>query len=67
MTLGEIDIWQILDILLLLLIGMGPKVALVPFLDLTAGMDGDTRTKVATGWYAQPRPWPCSWWCWVHC
>jgi multiple antibiotic resistance protein len=47
MTLGEIDIWQILDILLLLLIGMGPKVALVPFLDLTAGMDGDTRTKVA--------------------
>ena len=47
MTLGEIDIWQILDILILLLIGMGPKVALVPFLDLTAGMDGDTRTKVA--------------------
>jgi multiple antibiotic resistance protein len=29
------------------LIGMGPKVALVPFLDLTAGMDGDTRTKIA--------------------
>ncbi|MGD8463319.1 MAG: MarC family protein [Anaerolineae bacterium] len=26
---------------------MGPKVALVPFLDLTAGMDGDTRTKIA--------------------
>jgi hypothetical protein len=35
MTLGEIDIWQILDIPVLLLIGMGPKVALVPFLDLT--------------------------------
>jgi len=47
MTLGEIDIWQIFDILLLLLIGMGPKVALVPFLDLTADMDSDTRKKVA--------------------
>jgi hypothetical protein len=30
MTLGELDIWLILDILVLLL------VALVPFLDLTA-------------------------------
>ena len=47
MTLGELDIWMILDILLLLLIGMGPKVALVPFLDLTADMDSDTRKKVA--------------------
>lgn len=44
---GEIDIWQILDILLLLLIGMGPKVALVPFLDLTADLDSETRNKVA--------------------
>ena len=26
---------------------MGSKVALVPFLDLTAGTDGDTRTKIA--------------------
>jgi MarC family membrane protein len=47
MTFGEIDIWQVLDILLLLLIGMGPKVALVPFLDLTAGMDSDTSKEVA--------------------
>jgi multiple antibiotic resistance protein len=46
-TLGEIDIWQILDILVLLLIGMGPKVALVPFLELTADMDSDTRKQVA--------------------
>jgi len=46
-TLGEIDIWEILDILILLLIGMGPKVALVPFLDLTAGMDSDIRKRVA--------------------
>lgn len=26
---------------------MGPKIALVPFLDLTKGMDGDTQKKVA--------------------
>ena len=32
---------------MLLLIGMGPKIALVPFLDLTKGMDGDTQKKVA--------------------
>jgi small neutral amino acid transporter SnatA (MarC family) len=42
MTVGDVDI------LVLLLIGMGPKVAVVPFLDLTAGMDSDTRKKVAT-------------------
>lgn len=47
MTLGEIDVWQILDILILLLIGMGPKVALVPFLGLTADMDRETRKTVA--------------------
>ena len=47
MTLGEIDIWMILDIVVLLLIGMGPKVALVPFLELTADMDSDTRKMVA--------------------
>ena len=48
MSVGDIDIWVILDILVLLLIGMGPKVALVPFLDLTADMDSDTRKKVAS-------------------
>ena len=47
MTLGEIDIWQLFDILILLLIGMGPKVALVPFLGATADMDSETRKKVA--------------------
>ncbi len=47
MTLGDIDLWMIFDIFVLLLIGMGPKVALVPFLDLTADMDSDTRKKVA--------------------
>ena len=30
MTLGEVDFLEVFDILLLLLIGMGPKVALVP-------------------------------------
>lgn len=48
MTLGELDFLEILDILILLLIGMGPKVALVPFLDLTAGMDSGTRKMVAS-------------------
>jgi small neutral amino acid transporter SnatA (MarC family) len=47
MDIGSIDIWLILDVLLLLLIGMGPKVALVPFLDLTADMDKDVRKRVA--------------------
>ena len=47
MTLFEFDIWQLLDILILLLIGMGPKVALVPFLDLTADMDTEAGKKVA--------------------
>ncbi|WP_255350187.1 MarC family protein [Methanosarcina sp. 1.H.A.2.2] len=32
---------------MLLLIGMGPKIALVPFLDLTASMEEETRKKVA--------------------
>jgi small neutral amino acid transporter SnatA (MarC family) len=48
MELFEFDLWQLLDMLLLLLIGMGPKVALVPFLDLTAGMDRETKKKVAS-------------------
>jgi multiple antibiotic resistance protein len=46
-VLGDVDVFFVLDIFILLLIGMGPKVALVPFLDLTADMDSDTRTKVA--------------------
>lgn len=37
MTLFEFDIWQLLDILILLLIGMGPKVALVLRQDDFAG------------------------------
>jgi multiple antibiotic resistance protein len=44
---GDIDFYLVFDMFILLLIGMGPKVALVPFLDLTADMDSDTRKKVA--------------------
>lgn len=48
MTLqGDIDFFFIFDMFILLLIGMGPKVALVPFLDLTSGMDEETQKKVA--------------------
>jgi len=47
MNLGEIDFYLVFDLFMLLLIGMGPKIALVPFLDLTKGMDADTQKKVA--------------------
>ncbi len=47
MDVGTIDVWRVLDALLLLLIGMGPKVALVPFLDLTAELDKDVRQEVS--------------------
>ena len=43
----NIDFYLIFDLFMLLLIGMGPKIALVPFLDLTQEMDGDTKKKVA--------------------
>jgi multiple antibiotic resistance protein len=44
---GDIDFFLVFDMFILLLIGMGPKVALVPFLDLTKGMEGETQRKVA--------------------
>ncbi len=47
MNLDNIDFYLIFDMFILLLIGMGPKIALVPFLDLTREMDGDTQRKVA--------------------
>ena len=47
MNLDNIDFYLIFDLFILLLIGMGPKIALVPFLDLTREMDGDTQRKVA--------------------
>jgi hypothetical protein len=39
----SIDIYLVIDTFLLLLIGIGPKIALVPFLEVTAAMDGATK------------------------
>lgn len=47
MNLSDIDFYLIFDMFLLLLIGMGPKIALVPFLELTQGIDADTQKEVA--------------------
>jgi multiple antibiotic resistance protein len=44
---GNIDFFLIFDMFLLLLIGMGPKIALVPFLELTQGMDSETQKQIA--------------------
>jgi small neutral amino acid transporter SnatA (MarC family) len=41
-----IDVQVVADLFLLLLIGIGPKIALVPFLELTAGMDTATKARV---------------------
>ena len=43
MDLGSIDYILILDLVLLLLIGVGPKIALAPFLELTQGMAANTQ------------------------
>ena len=47
MDTGSVDVYIVLDLFLLLLIGIGPKIALVPFLELTAGMDAATKSRVA--------------------
>ena len=47
MYIADLELWQIFEILILLLIGMGPKVALVPFVDMTSDLDSKTRKKVA--------------------
>ena len=47
MELGSIDLYQVLDVFLLLLIGIGPKIALVPFLELTSDMSAEVQRKVA--------------------
>ena len=39
----SIDIYLVIDTFLLLLIGIGPKIALVPFLEVTADFDGATK------------------------
>lgn len=39
--------WElVIDLFLLLLIGIGPKISLVPFLELTAGMPAQTKAKI---------------------
>jgi small neutral amino acid transporter SnatA (MarC family) len=42
----SIDISLVIDTFLLLLIGIGPKIALVPFLETTAGMTDLTKARV---------------------
>jgi len=46
MDSGSFDAYVALDIFLLLLIGIGPKIALVPYLEVTAGMDSETKARV---------------------
>jgi len=41
-----IDLALVVDTFLLLLIGIGPKIALVPFIETTAGMDSATKARV---------------------
>lgn len=47
MDFDSIDLYLVFDLFLLLLIGMGPKIALVPFLDLTRNMEADVQKQVA--------------------
>ena len=47
MNWDNIDFYLVFDLFILLLIGMGPKIALVPFIDLTKDMEGDMQRKVA--------------------
>jgi small neutral amino acid transporter SnatA (MarC family) len=44
--LEALDAAFVIDTFLLLLIGIGPKIALVPFLDMTAGMTESTKRRV---------------------
>ncbi len=46
MDVKSIDVQVVADLFLLLLIGIGPKIALVPFLELTDGMDATTKARV---------------------
>ena len=44
--LRSLDAAFVIDTFLLLLIGIGPKIALVPFLEMTAGMTASTKRRV---------------------
>jgi small neutral amino acid transporter SnatA (MarC family) len=46
MDVTSIDVQLVADLFLLLLIGIGPKIALVPFLELTDGLDAATKNRV---------------------
>jgi small neutral amino acid transporter SnatA (MarC family) len=42
----SVDIHLMIDTFLLLLIGIGPKIALVPFVEITAPLDGETKALI---------------------
>ena len=42
----SVDIYLVIDTFLLLLIGIGPKIALVPFVEITAPLDASTKARV---------------------
>ncbi|HEX9538744.1 MAG TPA: MarC family protein [Streptosporangiaceae bacterium] len=46
MKFESVDAAWVIDIFLLLLIGIGPKIALVPFLEVTAGMPAATKGRI---------------------
>jgi multiple antibiotic resistance protein len=46
MDFSSIDLTTVIDVFLLLLIGIGPKIALVPFIELTAKLDDQTKDRV---------------------
>ncbi len=46
MELDKLDATFVIDTFLLLLIGVGPKIALVPFLEATSGMPPETQRRV---------------------
>ena len=48
MDFETIDVTLVTSLLLLLLIGMGPKIALVPFLEKTKGMDAKKQREIGT-------------------
>ena len=46
MNYTSIDLYFVIDTFLLLLIGVGPKIALVPFVEITAALDTKTKALV---------------------
>ncbi len=42
----SVDIYLVIDTFLLLLIGIGPKIALVPFVEITASLDAATKALI---------------------